>query len=333
MKKVLYVIIGLVVVYLILCLIGPKDSSISRSIVINQKPEVVKAQLLDFKFFNEKWSPWTEKDPNMKIEYSGEVGKPGCKYDWSGNDEVKSGSMEFVGMMGDTIKQKLTFKDWGMISDIYLVTTPEGEGCKVSWSLSMPMGFIWRGMGMFMTGEKAMGADFDKGIAKMKTAMESLQAVAPTANYEVKEMNWEAKTFYGIRGKMEFVKLAGFFGESYGKIGAAMGKAKLPQNGAPKAIYFSFDEKTMTADVAAVMEFANGTKLAGLEKWETPASKVLLIEYFGSYDKSGAAHYAMDAYMKEKGLTQGLVLEDYITDPINEKDTAKWQTNIYYMVK
>ncbi|MBP9068398.1 MAG: GyrI-like domain-containing protein [Bacteroidia bacterium] len=331
MKKVVYVIIGLVVVYLILCLIGPKDSSISRSIVINQKPDIVKAALLDFKFFNEKWSPWTEKDPNMKIEYSGEVGKVGCKYDWSGNDEVKSGSMEFVGVVGDTIKQKLIFKDWAMISNVYLITTPEGAGSKVTWSLSMPMGFIWRGMGIFMTGEKAMGPDFDKGIAKMKIAMESL--VAPVANYDVRELNWEAKTFYGIRGKMEFMKMAAFFGESYGKIGEALGKAKATPIGAPKAIYFSFDEKTMVGDLAAVMEFANGTKISGLEKWETPAGKVLLIEYYGSYDKSGNAHYAMDAYMKEKGYTQGTVLEEYVTDPMSEKDTAKWLTNIFYIVK
>ncbi|MBK6522736.1 MAG: GyrI-like domain-containing protein [Sphingobacteriaceae bacterium] len=89
----------------------------------------------------------------------------------------------------------------------------------------------------------------------------------------------------------------------------------------------------MVGDLAAVMEFANGTKISGLEKWETPAGKVLLIEYYGSYDKSGNAHYAMDAYMKEKGYTQGTVLEEYVTDPMSEKDTAKWLTNIFYIVK
>ncbi|MDF2451811.1 MAG: hypothetical protein K0S26_1315, partial [Bacteroidota bacterium] len=92
-------------------------------------------------------------------------------------------------------------------------------------------------------------------------------------------------------------------------------------------------EKTMTTEVAAVMEVANGTKLEGVEKFETPAGKVLKIEYFGAYDKSANAHYAMDAYMKEKGLTQSYVLEEYVTDPGTEKDTAKWQTDIFYLVK
>ena len=60
---------------------------------------------------------------------------------------------------------------------------------------------------------------------------------------------------------------------------------------------------------------------------------MFLIEYFGSYEKSANAHYAMDAYMKEKGVIQSFVLEEYITDPMTEKDTAKWQTNIFYFVK
>ena len=58
-----------------------------------------------------------------------------------------------------------------------------------------------------------------------------------------------------------------------------------------------------------------------------------MIEYFGAYDKSANAHYAMDAYMKEKGITQSLVLEEYANDPMTEKDTAKWQTDIYYRIQ
>ena len=37
--------------------------------------------------------------------------------------------------------------------------------------------------------------------------------------------------------------------------------------------------------------------------------------------------------MKEKGLTQNIVIEEYANDPMTEKDTAKWQTNIFYLLK
>jgi hypothetical protein len=37
--------------------------------------------------------------------------------------------------------------------------------------------------------------------------------------------------------------------------------------------------------------------------------------------------------MKSKGLTNGPVIEEYVTDPMNEADTTKWLTNIYYTLK
>lgn len=42
---------------------------------------------------------------------------------------------------------------------------------------------------------------------------------------------------------------------------------------------------------------------------------------------------AMGKYLSEKGLTQQLVVEEYVTDPVAEKDTSKWLTNIYYVLK
>lgn len=332
MKKILYILIGLIVVYVVLCLFGPSQVKIERSIEINAPADVIRAKITDLKFFHESWSPWTEKDPGMKVTYSGEPGKEGSSMSWeSDKKEVGKGSMTYKYTHGDTIMQSLNFEGQGE-AQVYHVVTATDNGSSVTWIMQNVVPFPFRAIMLFMNLDKMVGPDFEKGLAKLKTAMESMPA-ASSANYEVQEMQWDPKTFYGIKGNMTFDKLAAFFGKSYGKIGEALGKAKAQPIGAPKAIYFTFDEKTMVTDVAAVMEVANGTKLEGVEKFETPAGKVLKIEYFGAYDKSANAHYAMDAYMKEKGLTQSMVLEEYITDPMNEKDTAKWQTDIYYLVK
>jgi hypothetical protein len=58
-----------------------------------------------------------------------------------------------------------------------------------------------------------------------------------------------------------------------------------------------------------------------------------LIEYLGDYAKTGEAHSAMDEYMAEKKL-QSIppVMEEYVTDPVEEPDTAKWLTRILYFV-
>src|SRR5688572_3245586 len=108
MKKVLYVIIGLVVLYIILAFIGPKDVKVERQIAINRPASEVKAKLGDFKFFHDKWSPWTQRDPNMVCTYEGTPGEPGHLYTWKGNKEVGHGSMTLTGYNGDTLLQKLS---------------------------------------------------------------------------------------------------------------------------------------------------------------------------------------------------------------------------------
>ena len=64
------------------------------------------------------------------------------------------------------------------------------------------------------------------------------------------------------------------------------------------------------------------------------AGRALQIEYLGAYDQLGEAHGAMDDYMAEKNLQMlPPVIEEYITDPGMEPDTAKWLTRIIYRVQ
>ena len=332
MKKILYVLGGLLAVYLILCVAGPGHVKVERSIDINGSADLIKTKLGDYKFFHESWSPWTEKDPGMKTTYTGEAGTEGYMIAWeSDKKEVGKGSMTYNGIHGDTVMHTLHFDGQGD-SKIYHVVTANGTGSKVAWVMESEPPFMFRAMMLFMNMDKMIGPDFEKGLAKLKTAIESM-STEPTAHYDIEELNWDAKTYYGVKTNTTFDKLAAFFGQSYGKIGEAMRKAKVEMMSAPSAIYFSFDMKTMVTDVAAVMQVANDKKLDGVEKFETPAGKVLKIAYYGAYDKSANAHNTMDAYIKEKGLTQGLVFEEYVTDPMNEKDTTKWLTNIFYLVK
>lgn len=336
MKKVLYVIIGIVVIYLVLCLFGPKQAVVSRSIIINAPAEAIQAAFVDFKFFKEKWSPWTEKDPNMTSKYEGEVGKVGSKYSWEAIDKVGTGSMELLSINKDTVIEKLAMtKPRTFGGDIYFITKPEGNATNVTWELKMDVGFKMRGMMMFMSMEKYIAPDYEKGLANLKKVIEEKQVAAKTyQGYEVKEVTWEERTFFGKKSLVKFEKMAAFFGENFPKIGQDLGKNKIEPTGAPSCIYFTYDDAKQETECAAVFPVANGTEVKGWEKFTVPAAKVLQIEYFGPYNENmKKPHMAMDEYMKEKGLTQTVVLEEYVTDPMTEKDSTKWQTNVYYVLK
>ncbi len=337
MKKVLYVIVGLLVIYLVLCMFGPSRILVERSIVINAPAENIKAAFTDFKFFRKNWSPWTEKDPSMTIVDEGESGKPGSKYSWVGNKEVGTGTIELLSIDGDTVVEKLTMKlPREMEARIFLITKTEGSATNVKWGMKFLVSFFGRAPMLFMSMDKMMGPDFENGLAKLKTVMEAMPAVAKTyKGYEIKEIAWEEKNYIGKKETVAFEKLSAFFAETYPKLGAEFGKNKIEMIGAPSCIYFSYDETGQKTECAAVFGCGKGIEIKGWQKFTIqPCPKVLHIAYYGPYNEQmKAPHEAMDEYMKEKGLTQNGVVEEYVTDPGTEKDSTKWLTNIYYIIK
>jgi effector-binding domain-containing protein len=329
MKKVLYVIIGIAVLYLILALFGPKQVKVERQITINKPQGTVMAKVGDFKFFHDKWSPWSELDPEMKTTYDGNPGEVGHHYTWAGNKDVGSGEMRIESIHGDSIVQKLTFAGQGD-SKAYHIIKDSGGVSQITWGMVFDVGFFHRPIMLFVNMDKMMGDMYDKGLGKLKTEIESMPE---EVKYTITEQEWPASEYVGKKETVTFDKMAEFFGKHYSALMADLGKNKIEPQSAPAGIYTAYDEKEKKADVAAAVKVPAGTKVKGWENFNYPAGKVLHIAYNGPYEKVGDAHMAMDKYMKEKGLSQSVVIEEYVTDPGKEKDPAKWLTNIYYVLK
>jgi effector-binding domain-containing protein len=331
MKKVLYVVIGLIVVYLILCIAGPKQVKVERSTVVNAPTTLVMKQLGDLPFFQEKWSPWRDMDPNMTYTYSGTPNTVGHKYNWEGNDDVGKGSLEITAITQDSIIQNLHFEDMGD-SKTYFTVKGDDKSSNVTWGMEMKPPFLFRAMALFMNMQKMVGDHYEKGLASFKQLVESMPKEQTGTAYEVKEVQWDEKTFVGKRQVVTFDKIPAFFGENLGRIMGDLGKNKIEPMMAPLGIFWSFDEQKQETDMAAAICVPNGTKLSGYEQWVVPASKVLHVAYYGDYSKSMAAHMSIDEYMKKNNLTQSYVIEEYANDPAEVKDTAQWLTNIYYVI-
>lgn len=333
MKKVLYIILALLLVYLILGLFGPKEIKVERSILINKPTNLVISKLGDFKYFHDEWSPWSEKDPSMKNTYKGNAGEVGHLYSWEGNKEVGKGEMELKAFVGDSLIERLSFDGMGD-SKVYFLTKNKEAGTNVTWGMIMQIGFFGRPMMLFLNMDKLLGADFEKGLAKLKTKLESIKEPLINTNCEIKQVQWDEKIFFGTKQvKMEEKKLKLFFAENWPKISKELEKENIKSNMSPCGFFYSWDEKTAMTDCVAAINVPNGKTIKGFEKYVLPASKVLSVPYYGPPEKSIDAHYAMDQYIKENKLNYSFVIEEYVTDPSLEKDTARWLTNIYYILK
>jgi effector-binding domain-containing protein/carbon monoxide dehydrogenase subunit G len=334
MKKILYVIIGLLVIYLVLCLAGPSVIKVQRSENINASADAIKSQLTDYNVFT-SWSPWAEKDTAMKIIITGVAGNVGHKYAWEGNKEVGKGTMELTKISADTVAEKLDFNGKG-VSDVYFIFKPDGATTNVTWAMDMNIGFMGRGMMLFFKGkmDKMLGGDFEKGLTKLKQMMEAAPAVKTYRGYEIKEVTWPERNYYGKKATLGFDKLSGFFAENFPKIFNDIVTRKVQHTGPPSGIFYTYDEQKKETECAAVISVPEGQELKGWEKFNVPATDVALqIAYYGGYTNMANAHGAMADYMKEKGLEHSVVIEEYLSDPMSEKDSTKWLTNIYYVLK
>jgi effector-binding domain-containing protein len=327
-------ILGLLLVVVIVGVISiglftTKNYDVNRTTVINAKPETVYKDVSSFSEFN-KWNPWYSLDTNVAVTITGNDGEVGQKYAWKGNDKAGEGSMTFTKLEANkTVEEDLHFvKPFESKSTVYLNLEEANGGTKVTWGFKGESGFVERIFMTLMGGmDKAVGKDYEKGLASLKTLCESIPA------YEVKEVDWAEKNCLSVREVVKFADMPKFFSTNYPKMFEAVGKGGA-KPGMPLAVFYKYDDqKEMNADLAAAIPY-QGKKVAakGFANLNLPATKGYAIDYFGPYNNEMKKTYAaMDAKLKQLGKTNpAMVIEEYITDPMTEKDSTKWHTKIYF---
>jgi len=147
---------------------------IERSQKIAAAPAVLFAVVNSFEQFD-RWSPWAELDPAMKVERSGPPAGVGARYAWQGNAAAGSGSQEIIESTPDQkVVIRLAFDGFDQPSTSTMTIKADGGGSVVTWALDSRLGSnpVHRYFGLMM--EKYVGQDYEKGLAKLKTLAEGL---------------------------------------------------------------------------------------------------------------------------------------------------------------
>jgi effector-binding domain-containing protein len=336
LKIILIVIASLIAIVLVLGLIAPKKFHVERSAEIKAPAEIVLNTVKSLKAMD-SWSPWAELDPNMKVEFSGTDGEVGSVSSWEGNEQVGKGSQEITAISENRVDVHLKFiEPFESESMCYYQISSNGDVTSITWGMDGDHDFPFNALMMFMNMDAALGADFEKGLAKLKTLLEAKASEKkPYNGYEIKEVELPAKMYIGKKDSIGWDKIGEFFSKHFPVIFDRAGKSGIQPAGAPSGLFYKWNEDSKSAVMAAAIPVAAEAKpIKDYEAINLPAGKALHIAYYGAYEKSENAHMAMDEYIKDKGFTQlSPVLEEYITDPMSEPDTAKWLTNIYYYIQ
>ncbi|MDH3698006.1 MAG: SRPBCC family protein [Flavobacteriaceae bacterium] len=159
----------------VLGLIAPKSYDVSRSIDIDRPRSEVFNYVRSLQKQDE-WSPWGKRDPNMKKQFEGTDCQVGAISKWQGNKEVGEGEQEITRIVdNERIESRLRFfKPWKSESDAYMkLSDNDSRGTNFTWGFSGKNKFPMSIMMLFMNMDKAVGKDFEEGLASLKEILEN----------------------------------------------------------------------------------------------------------------------------------------------------------------
>ena len=171
---ILLIIVAVVAALLIYGALQPAEFSVSRSADFNATPAKVFENINDFHKWS-AWSPWEKMDPNLKRSFSGAAAGVGSKYAWVGNKKVGEGSMEITHSEASKRMQlDLHFlKPFKADNVTEFTLMAKGKQTNMTWEMRGKKPFIMRVMGLFFSMDKIVGTDFERGLAGLKTIVES----------------------------------------------------------------------------------------------------------------------------------------------------------------
>ena len=331
LKILLYILLALVALFLILGLFAPKVATVERSVTIDAPRAQVWDAVNSLKDMD-KWSPWTAQDPNVKLNFEGEDGAVGSKNTWE-SEIIGSGSQTITKVVpNERVDTKLEFTaPRSGLADGYVSLADDGNGTKATWGFSTESPYPWNAMNYFVNMDKMVGGEFEKGLKELKSIVESMPK--KYNGYEVRVEDVKEMHFVGKKETVGTDKLSDFFASAFG---AAAGFVGENMAGSPSGLYFTWDEENNQTECMAAIpcKEAMSDLPKGLESFTMPAGKMAVIDYYGPYENSMAAHTAMEEYFKStKQEMGGPVMEAYVTDPSTESDSNKWLTKVYYPIK
>ncbi len=172
LRRIITFIIVVAAILVAIAFVLPREVTVKRSVIINATPEAVFPHVNSMQA-TEAWSPWLERDPDVRLVYSGPESGVGNRLAWeSEHPHVGSGTQEITASEENSrVETALDFGPMGT-ADASFDLRPEGEATELTWGLVTDTGMnpIARWMGLML--DRWVGADYEAGLARLKALVE-----------------------------------------------------------------------------------------------------------------------------------------------------------------
>jgi effector-binding domain-containing protein len=328
LKILFFGVAALLVAAIGIAFVLPAQVATERSVSIDRPPSMVHAVVDSFALFN-RWSPWADLDPATRYTYEGPERGVGAAMAWASDDpSVGSGKQTITASApGERVEIALDFGDFGTSQSI-LSIVPEGAGSKVTWRFATTLPITFDGKFFFgvlgrwfgLTMADAIGADYDKGLGKLKALLEGMPG-ADIAGLEALVQEVAAQPAYvvpGLSSGTDSASSSPVLGAAYGEIVALAQANNLKLAGPPYTVIRGHSGDQWQYDAGIPVDRNDVAPTGRVVAAQTHAGRVADFRHLGSYDTLGDTHAKAEAWLATRGLAAGEPrMEIYVSDPVS----------------
>jgi hypothetical protein len=171
----IFLALAFIAVIFIVLVTGLRDeTTVTRSAKISAPPEKIFQHVNDLHNW-EAWSPWAKLDPNAKNAFEGAASGTGASMSWAGNCKIGVGRMTITdSKASESICLRLNFEKPMKATNLAeFIFKSEGSHTVVTWAMTAKNQGISKVFGLIFNCDKMIGDQFEKGLANLKSVVES----------------------------------------------------------------------------------------------------------------------------------------------------------------
>ena len=333
LKFVVLPLLLLIGIYCGLCALGPKDFNLERSVEVDA-PKSMSFNIVNNITTWENWGSWQKRDPEMAITYPSKTVGVGAISEWTSESEGNGKQQIIESVQDEKIRTQLNFEGWDKPSFGQFNFGDNGGKSTITWAMeSSEIPFLMRGMMMVMGMKASLEKDYEDGLASIKDIVEQRAKDGVYDGYVINDIRLPEKHFVYTRQEVNDDRIQQFYASNLGSLFSKVQEAKVEMDGMPCGLFYNFNDKNGTIDMAAAIPIKESLIIPTASSVSLPSKRALQVDYYGDYHNTEAAHEAIEAFMKDKGIFNDYpVIEEYVTDPTTIKDPEKWLTKVTYYV-
>lgn len=326
-------IILLISLFLVISLFLPSSYQFDRKIFIEKPTEIVFQATTDMGL-RDKWDPFIRMDPEaeIKVNFSDDI--VGLGYSWNGKI-IGEGKLTILEFFPDSlIKSKVEFFHPRESSAQITWTFKETkEGVVVKWAIDGNLSYpLERWYGLFI--EKSLGKQFEEGLINFKEVVERLPDLIGRTG-DIATVNFEGIIGLSVERHSSLKRIVGSMLTNYYTLNSYFKENHIEPSGFPFTYYLDVD--STYSNIIFEFGFPTEKKYAGNEyvKFiEIPSGKAIMASHYGHFKTVKLTHDYVLNYMKENNLQpNGRHWDIYITNPLQEPNQSKWETQVYFPIK